>query len=522
MGVFYGNNWLLAIPFAAVCLVQLFWFLIRGKGRLPEEKNRILDLLVCICVAFTVGTLLHQYPGTKVPPSTDGAVFLYIGKQMHAGKIPYVDLFDHKGPALYVIQYLGYLIMPDSLTCGVWVLEVLSLLFTAWFMLKLAELAGQDYRSGYLALIMVLISCGFKMYMGGNFTEEHALPWIAVSAYIFFSFFLSRTYTRFQILVLGFSCMAVLLLQGNLITVWVAFVPVVLIILLKEKRFSDVWQCILFFVLGMGIALLPVLVWAWKGSFLKELWETYIVFNFVYSDNMAPGLQGYLELTADTLNRIWPGIVALAVDLIRNRKSGIRWLNLWFLAVSIVLTQVSGRDSPYYRIVLLPALVIPFTGFFDAVWSLFGRGKVRRRNDAIVLLSCLLMVGAAVAHRYISNRGNTGDEPVIRYVKENTEPTDTILTIGNYAWPYVATDRTTENRFFFQWPPIQVSDELYEEFLEELRIHPSDVVILPENENAKLQIPGEGKIENALALLEEMGYQREQHDGFRVYLAPEN
>ena len=48
MGVFYGNNWLLAIPFAAVCLVQLFWFLIRGKGRLPEEKNRILDLLVCI------------------------------------------------------------------------------------------------------------------------------------------------------------------------------------------------------------------------------------------------------------------------------------------------------------------------------------------------------------------------------------------------------------------------------------------------------------------------------------------
>ena len=27
---------------------------------------------------------------------------------------------------------------------------------------------------------------------------------------------------------------------------------------------------------------------------------------------------------------------------------------------------------------------------------------------------------------------------------------------------------------------------------------------------------------NALALLEEMGYQREQHDGFRVYLAPEN
>ena len=404
-------------------------------------------------------------------------------------------------------------------------LRRLPAVFGFWKLLlmqsQLAEAAEQDYRSKYLALIMVLISCGFKMYSGGNFTEEHALPWITVSTYIFFRFFLTRQYTRFQILILGFSCAVVLLLQVNLVTVWVAFVPVVLIVLFREKRYSDVGNCLLYFVIGMGMAAIPVLIWAVHDHFLKAMWDVYILFNFEYSENMAPGFAGYLKLTRDTLGRIWPALAALVVALIRKPKSKVQWLNLWFLMVSIVLTQMSGRNSPYYRLVLLPAMILPFVGFFDCLWDFYRRGKSVHRNDAVVVLSCLLLISAAAAHRYLSNRNSTGDVAVVRYLKENTTEDDSVLIIGNYAWPYIAADRTTENRFFFQWPPIDVSDELYEEFLTELESHPSDVVILPEEENAELQIPGEGKIDHTLDLLEEMGYRKEQHDGFRVYLAPE-
>jgi hypothetical protein len=109
---------------------------------------------------------------------------------------------------------------------------------------------------------------------------------------------------------------------------------------------------------------------------------------------------------------------------------------------------------------------------------------------------------------------------VVPYLIEQTEKSDDVLIIGNYAWPYLAADRTTQNRFFFQWPPIQVSDELYRQFLEELDRHPSDVVILAEHENAELKIPGEGKIDNMLKMLTDQGYQKEQHDGFSAYIAP--
>ena len=132
--------------------------------------------------------------------------------------------------------------------------------------MKLTEPVVRDYRSKYLALMMVLVACGFKMYSGGNFTEEHALPWIALSAWIFFLFFQSGRYTRLQIMILGFSCMVVLLLQVNLVSVWVAFVPVVLIVLLQKKRYQDVGCCILYFLIGMGAAFLPRLYTACSRS----------------------------------------------------------------------------------------------------------------------------------------------------------------------------------------------------------------------------------------------------------------
>ena len=519
MEIFYGRDILMLAPLLLLCGMQLLWLLIpAGKIRVPD---RVLDLLVCGCVTLAVGTLLRQYPWTTMPTQTDSSVFLYIGKQMHRGKIPYIDLFDHKGPALYFIQYLGYAIWPGSVAGGVWILEMVSFFLLMLLMLKIAGFATEDRRNAYLASILVLLVCAFKLYQGGNYTEEHALLWITLSAYIFFSFFRTGNYTVRQLFLLGFSCMVVLLQQVNLVTVWVAFVPLVVIRLAREKRWWEIWTCILHFLLGMLAAFLPVLVWAvWKGC-LKEMWHYYIVFNLTYSENMAPGLAGYLQLTRNNLMRIWPGMLAIVVSLVHERKNKLQWLNLWFFVVSLLLMQLSGRDSLYYLLILLPALILPASGLFDALQHLLDRRVKRANHNSMVIVLCYLMLAtAAVAHRAVSNLRPRYNDGVVAYLTEQTEETDDVLIIGNYAWPYLAADRTTQNRFFFRWPPIQVSDELYREFLAELNQHPSDFIILAEHENAELKIPGEGKIDNMLVMLTDQGYQKEQHEGFSAYIAP--
>ena len=485
MEIFYGRDILLLAPLLLLCGMQLLWLLIPAG-----------------------------------PTQTDSSVFLYIGKQMHSGKIPYIDLFDHKGPALYFIQYLGYAIWPGSVAGGVWILETVSFFLLTLLMLKIADFATEDRRNAYLASILVLLVCAFKLYQGGNYTEEHALLWITLSAYIFFSFFRTGNYTGRQLFVLGFSCMVVLLQQANLVTVWVAFVPLVVVRLVREKRWREIWACILLFLLGMLAAFLPVLIWAVRKGCLEEMWHYYIVFNLTYSENMAPGLAGYLQLTKNNLMRIWPGILAIAVSLLHDRKNKLQWLNLWFFVVSLILMQLSGRDSLYYLLILLPALILPASGLFDALQHLLYRRVEREKNSTVIVLCCLLLASAAVAHRAVSNLRPRYNDGVVPYLTEQTEEGDDVLIIGNYAWPYLAADRTTQNRFFFQWPPIQVSDELYQEFLAELNQHPSDYVILAEHENAELKIPGEGKIDNMLEMLTKQGYQKEQHEGFSAYIAP--
>ncbi len=40
-------------------------------------------------------------------PARDGGFFLYAGSQILSGKIPYVDFWDSKGPAIFYINALG-------------------------------------------------------------------------------------------------------------------------------------------------------------------------------------------------------------------------------------------------------------------------------------------------------------------------------------------------------------------------------------------------------------------------------
>ena len=519
MEVIYSNNYLYIFPLILLCVVKICMTLIPANKSGNNRMRLLADIIFCICIALAIGTFLRQYPWTSLPTRTDSSVFLYIGKQMHAGKVPYVDLFDHKGPLLYLIQYLGFSIWKDSVAGGVWILELVSFGGLGFLMLKLSEYVSKNHENGYLAVVLILIVCALRLYQGGNYTEEYAMFWIATASLVFYSFFKTGTYRKRSIVILGLSCMAVLLLQWNLVTVWVAFIPVVLFVLIREKRYKEIWQCIVLFLLGMMIILLPILLWAIKKGFLKEMWQCYVLFNISYSEVSAPDLLGYLKLTEKTLLRLWPCVLTALVALICNRKDKLQWMNCWFFVVSLILMQINGRESLYYLLVMLPTFVLPATSFFKLL-----QFRKTDRNDCqhpiIVITACLVLVCALVGFRAVSLTRVHDDDGVVAFLKENTDPDDDVLIIGNYAWPYVAADRSTDNRFFFQWPPVQVSDELYDMFIDEIGRHPSDVVVLPEHENAMLGIPKSKKITTIIKLLEDSEYQSEKFDKFRVWTAP--
>ena len=93
--------------------------------------------LLCACLALLVATSSSPLYATNF--WTDTNIYFTIGRGMTRGLMPYRDLFDHKGPLLFILYALGAAIS-DTSFIGVFALEALSLaaaVYAGWRTVRL-------------------------------------------------------------------------------------------------------------------------------------------------------------------------------------------------------------------------------------------------------------------------------------------------------------------------------------------------------------------------------------------------
>ena len=502
------------VLFACILLLQYIWNRVR---HLPEWaiSDRAADLLFCIFLSIAVGTFLRLYPGNHQPPEWDSAVFLYIGRRMTEGKIPYLELFDHKGPLLFFVEYIGCLLTPESYT-GVWLLEILTICGTLYISCRTLRLLSDNRTSIFISVIFTYFLCGWKVWQGGNFSEEYALPWISAALYVFLHFFKTHTYKSWHIIILGLSFTAVFLLRANMVAIWIAWIPVVLLELVLNKRYTEIWHTILLFCAGVAILLIPTVLFALKTNSLSSMWRYYILFNFSYTGHVQTGSSPWMQRLFSMILQLWPGFLAVAVGLLQRANRKLHWLNFLFLIISIITVQMSGRSFVHYQIQLLPCFILPFCSLSKFCCSLFHFPSHRNPVPYTVIIGTVFLIMiASIGFRNIRSDTNTADEPVIAYLKDYTQPEDDILVLGNNAWVYLAANRKTENPFFYQSPPIEISDTIYQAFLDALNQFPSDYIITTFGETEVVY--SGAHLSEVCSKLSSFGYQYEDHGSFGVY-----
>ena len=511
---FYGNQLFYAALFTAVLLIQFAWLRVKRLFRW-ELSEELTDVLFSITLAFTIGALFRLYPGNHLPPEWDSAVFLYIGRRMTEGKIPYLDLFDHKGPLLYLIEYLGCLLTPRSYS-GVWLFEVAHLFATVFISCKTVRILTKQDTCIYISLLLTYFLCGWKTWQGGNFTEEYALPWISAALYVFIFFFQNKTFKERHIVILGISFAAVFLLRANMVAIWIAWIPIVIILLLCDRRYQDLWLCILLFTIGVVIILLPtVLIAIQKGCF-SAMWRCYIDFNFSYTNGVHSTLSSWINFSSSSLLQLWPGLLAIAVWLCRNPRDKLQWYNLWFFVVSAFTVRMSGMNFLHYQIQMLPCFLLPFLSFSNLTNEVLSGRRQIQVDRFLILGTCgLMFLGMVVFRSYRNSKTEVNVEPVVEYLINNTVSEDDVLVLGNNAWIYLAAERKTENPFFYQSPPIEISDALYHEFIGELERNPSSYIVTTFGETEVLYQGA--RLSQICSMLTDFGYQYTDYGSFGVY-----
>ena len=151
---------------------------------------------------------------------------------------------------------------------------------------------------------------------------------------------------------------------------------------------------------------------------------------------------------------------------------------------------MNGIMHPHYGIIALPLFVVFFSYAISNIYQvtrnkLNGIYKTIYINNVlfIVVVTTLVIMAFALKSEIVKQRfglqsGITISNELQSYLQENTDENDDVLIIGNDVKYYLVSERKTNNKYFYQTPPIDVSSTIYQEFTKELEKNSSDCIIV--------------------------------------------
>lgn len=447
-----------------------------------SKKVQFKEICFCVLLALVVSVFFNQNLFFEGVSGTDSSVFIYIGKQMHNGFIPYKDLFDHKGIVLYFIEYLGTFI---PYRYGIGIIEVVNMWLFLWFALSLTKkyITESRYQFGVLFIVSVVI--GARVYEGGNLVEEYAMPWIMLTVNIIDDYVRDRnSLTSWRLMASGFGFAFVVLLRPNMIAVWFTGALMVLYENFKEGTYRLLASNIFFFVCGCLVLCVPCLLYFFLTNSLDNMIDCYWKFNIEYSSllnsysysyNYNLGATEGLSLSVLIssvfmrakvllvllLKKFFLGTIGLLAMLYLNRANTLVRVHFCMTVVAILFMSLSGRGYPHYLMVLLPLTIVPVCCGTEWIVHNF-KNRLVCGILAVILASSFLEGLGRISWK-------TDVQHPIVALMEGVKPNDEVLILGNDCKYYLLSNKLTLMKYFYQYPPCSCSKYIYDDFLRDFK-----------------------------------------------------
>ena len=113
---------------------------------------------------------------------TDSAWFVMCGKAWMNGMVPYVDFADSKGPLLWLIYGLGYLISPRDYT-GVYWITCLWYSFIYYYTYKTADIFLKNRLKSVLCAVLMTVALFNPLFHVETRAEDFCLLFVTLSLY---------------------------------------------------------------------------------------------------------------------------------------------------------------------------------------------------------------------------------------------------------------------------------------------------------------------------------------------------
>lgn len=416
-------------------------------------------------VLIAAGVLLVMLPISPlnvVQPARDSGVFLYVGWRILHGDVPYLDVWDHKPPLIFLINAFGLLIGGGSIW-GVWLVELILLFFAA--------LLGFTLIKRYLGSLPAIFSLSLWLMSlafiinGGNLTTEYtliiqfALLWLAVEAE-------EKGYFFWRGYLIGALAAAAFLTKQNAIAVPLAILLYLIISRLRARQLKSLLRALLVMLLGgLSVIMLVLAFFVLSGGF-EAFWDAAFAYNFIYiSTSLAEHLEGSINglrlLSSTGLTQFaligWGAALTL---LLFNKKLPHEVvaplaIALLLLPLELILVGMSGKAYKHYYMALLPIFSI-FAAL--AFWFILARisalpaGKKAAIFFTTAAIILLLFAPAVDYYHLVKTYKNPSDALIVERIQEVTAENDGVLLYGAEAATNFGARRQSPSRFVYQYP----------------------------------------------------------------------
>lgn len=435
-----------------------------------------LDTFIIFIIAFLFSLQVANHPWKAEVPMTDSSVFIYIGRELLNGQMPYRDLFDHKGPLIYLINLLAIIMHPRT---GLWILEIVNIYISFLFIYKAAQLVSNKWSS---IMTLIVISSALMQWFGnGNYTESWALSFLTISNYIFADYFLNNNVSKYRVFVCGLCFGAVCLLRINMVILWVVMCLGVLWKCIQNKTTKDILWFLLYFIGGVIFIVFPIIIWLIVNNAFVDFINCYFVFNFEYA-TFKSNTAWTSFLMLHYKNPIILVTEIIMLHLLLKTKTFYGLLNLLCTIGTILAISSPGNMFYHYIIIFTIVMIYPFSLLFGNIYNkiYIHKLKVFILCTLIIIISVFwtnTLIGKEIFTEYKQPRTQTTLE-ITSIVLENTNEQDKIIVCGNHNAVYIYANRESVSRYSYQSPIIYISQTIKDTLFNDLETSQPKIIII--------------------------------------------
>lgn len=333
---------------------------------MPRLKNATRAVW-CVVIAAAVLLLCSKSsPLFVLNDWMDANIFFTMGKSMFNGKVLYRDVFDHKGPVLYLLYGIGWLLDHTGFT-GVLVLEIAVFAVFLGFGLQTASLlTGRELHPAWAMLPAAAIAAGRSFSHGGS-AEEFLLPFLAAALYGLLAVLVQNSrMSRRMVLLQGVLAGCALWLKYTVLGFYLVWVLVLAVFYGRRGWWKELGRSCGIYLVGMALATLPWVLYFGIHGALKDWFTAYFYDNLFLYSGTGGGVGALVQ-------HIWwavrDALPVAALLLLFFLWAG--WSRRWgaaaavcLLAVGLAGTSLMGGYLVYYGLVLAvfaPLGLVPLT-----------------------------------------------------------------------------------------------------------------------------------------------------------------